>query len=374
VIALATLVLASAVAGAAPAGQAAPSTGVSAEAKAPPNEAPSPLAALDAALARDDTGAASTWLRDQAARLAADDRFALDAIYVLLGRRRFAEARDQWNALIPRLREALAGPAAGGDEAGRRRRVGEAQFVQGLLAARFGTREEALGLLRDADGNGFPPLDSPLMRLAADTLLELDEPALAAQAYAAVLERAPAADVRVRRAAALFAAGRLAAADEELGRVRRTAPSTPWLEYWTGVVRFEQRRMDEATAHMERELARDPRCAGCLATLAHVAYLAGDDRRCEALLDRAAAIDPENLDTNLVYGMVYNRTGRTDRAIERLARVVARAPGHAKAQYQLALAYQRAGDPAKAREHREAYERLVREQKARSVGVRGAEE
>ena len=372
-IALATLVLASAIAGGAPAGQTAPAGGASEKAKITTRESPSPLGALDAALARNDDDAASAWLREHSSRLA-DDRFALDAIYVLLGRRRFAEARDQWNALIPRLRVALARPAADGGEPARRRRVGEAQFVQGLLAARFGTRDEALGLLRDADGNGFPPLESPLMGLAADTLLELDEPTLAAQAYAAFLERVPgAAEARVRRAAALYAAGRLAEADGELQRALRAAPAPAGADYWMGVVRFEQRRMDEASAHLERELRRDPRCAGCLATLAHVAYLAGDDHRCEELLGRAAAIDPDNLDANLVYGMLYNRTGRADRAIAHLARVVEKAPRHARAQYQLAQAYQRAGDAERAREHREAYERLVREQKARSVGVRGSE-
>ena len=372
-IALATLVLASAIAGGAPAGQTAPAGGASEKAKITTRESPSPLGALDAALARNDDDAASAWLREHSSRLA-DDRFALDAIYVLLGRRRFAEARDQWNALIPRLRVALARPAADGGEPARRRRVGEAQFVQGLLAARFGTRDEALGLLRDADGNGFPPLESPLMGLAADTLLELDEPTLAAQAYAAFLERVPgAAEARVRRAAALYAAGRLAEADGELQRALRAAPAPAGADYWMGVVRFEQRRMDEASAHLERELRRDPRCAGCLATLAHVAYLAGDDRRCEDLLGRAVAIDPDNLDANLVYGMLYNRTGRADRAIAHLARVVEKAPRHARAQYQLAQAYQRAGDAERAREHREAYERLVREEKAKSVGVRGAE-
>ncbi len=381
--ALALLALASALAGPWPAGPSAAPRRAPARAAPPkvaspttaPADGPSSIAALDAALARGDDGAAAAWLLAEASRLAADERRALDVIYVLLGRRRFAEAREQWNGLAPRLQASLAAPAAAADEAARRRRVGEAQFVQGLLAARFGTRDEALGLLRDADGNGFPPLESPLMGLAADTLLELDEPTLAAQAYAAFLERVPgAAEARVRRAAALYAAGRLAEADGELQRALRAAPPPPGADYWMGVVRFEQRRMDEASAHLERELRRDPRCAGCLATLAHVAYLAGDDRRCEDLLGRASAIDPGNLDANLVYGMLYNRTGRADRAIAHLARVVEKAPRHARAQYQLAQAYQRAGDEERAREHREAYERLVREQKARSVGVRGAED
>ena len=89
---------------------------------------------------------------------------------------------------------------------------------------------------------------------------------------------------------------------------------------------------------------------------------------------KAKALDPADAETNLVYGMLYNRTGRPALAVEHLSRVVRQAPSFAKAQYQLAIAYQRAGDPAKAREHREIYDRLIAEQKARSLGVRGSEQ
>jgi len=110
-----------------------------------------------------------------------------------------------------------------------------------------------------------------------------------------------------------------------------------------------------------------------MARLGLVAYLDGDDALCESWLGKAAALDPEDVDTNMVYGMLYNRSGRAALAVERLSRVVRRTPGYAKAEYQLAIAYQRAGDPVKAREHREIYDRLIAEQKARSLGVRGSE-
>ena len=307
---------------------------------------------------------------------ASDERAELDSIYALLGSRRFTEAREQWNRLIPRLQSTLGGPPGEAPEAGeeRQRRVAEAQFVQGLLAARFGTREEALGLLRQADGNGFPPLDSPLMILAADTLLELDEPALAARAYGEALERTPgAAAVRVRRGAALLAAGRAAAAEAELERVGRESADTPQAAYWLGALRFEQKRVDEAKALLERELASDPQCVGCIAKLAHVAYLAGDDGRCEGLLRRAMALDPAQAEAHLVAGMLASRAGRYDQAIAHLSRVVEQAGRSAAAHYQLALAYRRRGDADKAREHQAIYDRLVAEQKAKTLGVRGAE-
>jgi lipopolysaccharide biosynthesis regulator YciM len=110
-----------------------------------------------------------------------------------------------------------------------------------------------------------------------------------------------------------------------------------------------------------------------MAKLAHVAYLNADDRQCESWLARAAALDPDYFETNLVSGMLENRTGRYEQAIQHLSRVVQRSPGYAKAQYQLALAYQRSGDAQKAREHLEIYDKLVQEHKARTIGVRGAE-
>lgn len=301
----------------------------------------------------------------------ASDRVSLDPVYQLVSQRRFDEAKAEWNRLVPQLQATLG---AAGTEAERRERVGEAQFVQGLLAARFGTRDEALSLLRQADGNGVPPLGSPLMLLAADTLFELGEPALAAQAYGEVLKRTPgAAVVRVRRGAALLTSGKLAAAEGELARVAREGPDTAQFAYWLGALRFEQKRMDEAQALLERELARDPQCAGCLAKLAHVAYLAGDDRPCEVLLGRAMALDPELAEAHLVAGMLANRSGRYEQAIEHLSRLVGPAGGSASVHYQLALAHRRSGNAEKARDHQTIYDRLVAEQKAKTLGVRGAE-
>jgi hypothetical protein len=53
--------------------------------------------------------------------------------------------------------------------------------------------------------------------------------------------------------------------------------------------------------------------------------------------------------------------------------VVEQAPRSAPAQHQLALAYRRSGNAAKAREHQAIYDRLLQEQRAASLGVRGSE-
>jgi tetratricopeptide (TPR) repeat protein len=337
------------------------------------------LARLDAHLAASSFTEAEALLRRLQPQIDADERFALDAIYVLLGRRRFSQAKDQWNRLAPRLQESLRRPSgvtpSPATEADRQRRAAEALFVQGLLAARAGPKDEALRLLRQADGYGFPPLDSPLMRLAADCLSELQEPVLAAQAYREILKRSPDdVEVRLGLGTALLASGRIAAAEKEGREVLRRRPDAPQAHFLLGAALLEEKRTEEARTHLERALAADPRCVGCLAKLAHVAYLGGDDRQCESWLAKAAALEPGDPETDLVAGMLDNRTGRYDLAIQHLVRVVEQAPDYAKAQYQLALAYRRSGDAEKAREHQAIYDRLIQEQKARSLGVRGSTE
>jgi tetratricopeptide (TPR) repeat protein len=309
----------------------------------------------------------------------AGERAALDRAYAHLAHREFAQAQAEWRPVALAVQQVVQAasatkrtPAA---EASLRRRFGEVVFLQGLIEARLGRKQDALELLRKADGYGFPPLDSPLMSLAADCLLELDEPALAAQAYREIVKASPAnVQARLRLGASFFAAGQLEAAATQLEDVLRREPGCPRAHFYLGAVRLEQRRGAEAKAQLAQELQQDPRCNGCMAKLAYLAYLDGDDRDSESWLRQAVVLDPADPETNLVYGMLENRAGRPELAIGHLLRVVERAPGYAKARYQLALAYQRSGNTEKAREQRAVYDRLLGEQQARGLGVRGSGE
>lgn len=335
------------------------------------------LERLDARLAKGDMAAAASWLAELQPRIDADDRFALDTIYVLVGRRRFDEAKQQWNRLAPRLQQSLrepSAPAADASDAARRRRAAEALFVQGLLAARAGAKDAALDDLRQADGYGFPPLGSPLMRLAADCLAELQEHGLAAQAYREYVARAPAdTSARLRLGASLLLSGQVREAEKELKRGLAEAPESPQAHYWMGALLFEQKRYPDARARLERALELDPRCVDCMAHLAQVAYFDNDLALCESFVSRAEALDPAHVQTQLVAGMLANRTGRYEQAILHLTRVVEKAPGSARAQHQLAFAYRRSGNAAKAREHQAIYDRLLKEQQANALKVPGAE-
>lgn len=338
------------------------------------------LTRLDDLLAKGDSAAAAALLGRLQPRIDADERFAFDAIYVLVGRRRFVEAKEQWNRLAPRLQQALRAPgepsrgAGSAGETARQRRAAEALFVQGLLTARSGAKDDALRDLRQADGYGFPPLGSPLMLLAADCLAELQQHALAAQAYREFVKRAPTdSAARLRLGASLLLSGEVRAAETELARVLAEAPGSPQAQYWMGALLFEQKRYPDARARLERALELDPRCVDCMAHLAQVAYLDNDLALCQSFISRGEALDPAHVQTQLVAGMLANRTGRYEAAIQALTRVVESAPGSARAQFQLALAYRRIGNAAKAREHQAIYDRLLKEQQASATKVPGSE-
>jgi tetratricopeptide (TPR) repeat protein len=334
------------------------------------------LIELDSYLAAGNSAAADALLRRLGPELDADERFALDAAYRLIGHGRFPEARAQWSRAAKKLQASMRAAAgqklAPAADRALQRRFAEVVFVQGLLTARLGEKAEALQLLAQADGYGFPPLDSPLMGLAADCLYELKEYGLATQAYREIVKRSPQnAEARLRLGVSLYSSGQLVAAEKEFEQALRQAPSLPHAHYYLGAVLFEEKRVEEARPHLERELAADPRCDGCMVKLAHLAYLKGDDRQCESWLAKATALDPDDLETNLVHGMLANRAGRYDQAIHYLTKVVGASPGSMKAQYQLSIAYQRSGNADKAREHQEIYNKLVQEDKARTIGVRG---
>ena len=256
------------------------------------------LRELESDLATGNSTAVVALLGTLEPELDKDERFALDVAYRLIAHRLFSEAAAPWNRAAKQVQASLQAssgqtlsPAA---DRALQRRFAEVVFVQGLLTARLGEKAEALRLLRQADGYGFPPFDSPLMAFAAECLYELKEYALAAQAYREIVKSAPQnAEARLRLGVSLYSSGQLVPAEKELEQALRQAPSLPHAHYTLGAVLFEQKRVDEARTHLERELASDPRCTGCMAKLAHIAYLKGNDPECRVLARESGRGRPE---------------------------------------------------------------------------------
>ena len=310
------------------------------------------LALLDSYLARKNAAAATALLTRLQGEVDSSARFAFDVIYCLLQRGQLPLAQAQWHKLDERLQSSAATPTTPGLSAAQKRDAAEAAFLHGLIATAAGHKEEALELLRRADKQDFPAMDSPQMLMLADCFFLLEEYKLAAATYKEALTHFPEnAPARWRYGLSLYSTSQLNEAVAEFEKLLRRHPRQREVNYYMGAALFSLKLHDRARVCFERELALDPRCDQCMTKLGRLAYLAGDDQQATSWLDKAVALNAPSPETNLAYGMIANRAGKYQAAIQYLSRVVEQSPQDAQAHFQLAIAYQRSGDAPKAQEH-----------------------
>jgi tetratricopeptide (TPR) repeat protein len=304
---------------------------------------------------------------------ASDHRLALNVIYVLVRYAQLEPARhalDEFSAL-------LEGPPAAQAEAGGKappdpmlaREQGEVSFLRGLIAATAGQRDEAMQQFQAADKNEFPPQDSPQMKMLADALYRFEEYTLAARAYQVYLSHfSEDTDARLQLAISYFSSTAFTRAREQLQQVYEKAPGMPEVNYYMGRVFLETKDHEEARRRFEAELKINPASYQSMAELAYLDYAQGENEKCLEWLKRAALLSPDYPETHFVYGLLYNRQGKYDQAIEQLESVVRSNPKHITAQFQLSIAYRRIGDEVKAKEHADIYDKLLEEHKKRTLG------
>ncbi len=296
-------------------------------------------------------------------------RLALNIIYVLV---RYAQLEPARQAL-DEFSAALAGAPADGSKSSPgpalTRELGEVSFLRGLIAATAGQEDEAMKEFQAADRNEFPPQDSPQMKMLAEALYRFEEYALAAQAYQVYLSHFPQdLDARLQLAVSYFSSTSFTRAQEQFQKVYEQAPQMPQVNYYMGRVALETKNHEEARRRFEAELKINPNSYPAMAELAYLDYTQGDNEKCLQWLKKAAALGPDYPEVHFVYGLLYNRQGKYDLAIENLEGVVRSNPKHITAQFQLSIAYRRIGNEAKAKEHSEIYDKLLEEHRARTLG------
>lgn len=250
-----------------------------------------------------------------------------------------------------------------------RQEAGEILFIRGMIAASRENNVEAMRLFQAADRYEFPARDSLQMQMLAEALFRLGEYPLSIQAYEAYARSFPLdAEARMHLAIGYYTTAAFDKARENFERVLAQAPRTANLHLYLGLVLLEQKSHQEARQHFEEALKADRQSYQAMAELAYLDYLAGDNERCRAWLEKARPLNPTWTETNMVAGLLYNRLAQFDRAVEVLEQVVKEKPNHYKAHYQLSLAYQRLGDEARAKAHADIYDRLMAEEKSRQLG------
>lgn len=314
---------------------------------------------------RNDQGLRSLLSRSRKAR-AADRRLALNVVYLLVRYDQLQAAGAELDALSTAPPETDSRTAA---DPARKRDSGEIAFIRGLMAASAGRKEDAMRQFQAADRQEFPPQDSPQMRMLAEALSRMEEPGLAAPAYQVYLSHFPDdRDAGMQLALAYLALPSLDRAQEQLRGLLLKAPDTPQANYYLGLASMELRKYEEARQYFERELKLDPGSYQSMAQLALAACSEGEDERCRQWLEKAAAGNPDWPDTLYVYGLLYNREGKYPEAVRSLEKALSQAPKNLRAHLQLSMAYLRSGDEARANMHRQIYEKLLNEHKARSLG------
>ena len=350
----------------------------------PAREAAAPLSGrhgadlkrLDDLLARGDAGAAARLVGELQPGIDADERFALDTIYVLVGRQPLRRGEGP----VEPARPEAAGGAAG--RLGAARRSASAASPRRSSSRACSPRAAAPGTRRCASCGRptatasrpstrrsccWPPTASPSCRSTSSrrrptaSSSRASRPTRAPGCAWAPRSSCPARCGR-RGAGARAGAGR----DEAVGRQAH---------YWIGALLFEQKRYDgrqDAPAtgagarpalrrlHGEPRAPRLPR---------------GRRPACATSLARAGRGDRPRPRRRRTWSPGCSRTGpaATTPAIQPSRAWSSKPRGSAPAQHQLALAYQRSGNAAKAREHQAIYDRLLQEQRATSLGVRGSE-
>ncbi len=170
----------------------------------------------------------------------------------------------------------------------------------------------------------------------------------AAGEYRKALALQKAAPIEVKLHQAVAASGNLAEADSMLGAMLRQHPDDLTLRAYAGEHEVGRKRWNEAIAHYERVLSKQP---GNALVLNNTAWAMHETKNPKALetAEKALAAAPDNPAVQDTAGVILMAAGKTERGLELLRKAVATAPKAAALRLHLAEALASTGDKAGAR-------------------------
>jgi tetratricopeptide (TPR) repeat protein len=192
------------------------------------------------------------------------------------------------------------------------------------------------------------------------SLAHLEDFGAASAAFAAIVERHPAAAPARYRAAQGFAVvGDYERAAKEFRAAAELDPRLPEAHYHAGQSLIRLNRLAEAEREFRQELVVNPHGA---AAKYHLAYALLEQKRgaaeALALLREAVAAQPDFADARYQLGKVLVERGELNEAIEHLEAAARFEPSKDYVHYQLSIAYRRARRPADAERELQLYKEL----------------
>lgn len=162
---------------------------------------------------------------------------------------------------------------------------------------------------------------------------------------------------------ALHMTGKSAEAEQQLARATRLEPDSGDLQAALAELYDGSGQQQKAREAYETALRLEPRNIAYRIRLGRLLVKLDQSDAARAAFELALAEDPRNPEALFELGRIATGSRNYVEAIRYLERAVSLAPGYADAHYQLSLAYQRAGNAAKAAEERKRFEELRKETK-----------
>lgn len=163
---------------------------------------------------------------------------------------------------------------------------------------------------------------------------------------ALALEKAPPIQLKLHQAVA--AGGNLAEADGMLGTMIRERPDDLVLRAYAGEHEIGRKRWNEAIAHYEHLLSRQPQNVLALNNAAWAMHEAKSPKALETA-EKALAAAPDTPAVQDTAGVILMEAGKTERGLELLRKAASGAPKAASIRLHLAEALVKTGDKAGAR-------------------------
>ena len=290
-------------------------------------------------------------------RMSSDARFGFNVAYTLIHHNRFLEAKKEIDGVSRNLQ-------------------GEVLFIGGLISFGTGKSEEAVDLLQGAARFGFPPPESRQMLTLAGVYHRMKEFKLAAQAYEAFFARnaEPLPEQRFQLGLCYYGYADFNRALETMLEVRKASPKIPEINLYIASTLIELKRAEEARPYLNSELETNPDSFKAMSKLAYLEYLSGNDELCRKWLDQSSAKNSNWFETHMVFGLLHNRLGEYEKAVQSLEACLKEEPEYPKAHFQLSLAYRRLGNEEKAGQYLESFNKLQNAAIARAQEALGMSE